>query len=173
MIIDNYIEMFDFDFSYLNDFKPEFVKQYIENVDASKGYNVLYKNDALDRTKNIFEECVKDNFKVSEKLNPPKAWLYCQNNKSNFNILHNHIRTASVNGVIYISPPEDNGGELFYLDETGTAKILKVEENKLYLFPGWMLHKPEPQQSPDWRVCINIEYLCSSRPLSLATNLLW
>lgn len=172
MVLDDYIHAYDFDFSYLNSFKEEFVDWYVNNLNQDAGYNVLYKHPALDKLLHTFVECIEKNFTISEKLNPSETWLYCQNNKHSFNCLHNHARTASVNGVVYVSPP-DNDGKLIYINQNGEFRKLLVEENKLYLFPSWLIHMPEKQQSSDWRVCVNVEYLCAMRPVETQTNLMW
>ena len=87
------------------------------------------------------------------------------------NVWHTHVSTSSINAVYYIDPPKQGGGlSLRYL---GEETIIQPEPNILYIFPYWFEHKPEPQEDEDWRISINIEYMCNLRPIVKETGVMW
>ena len=166
-MLDNYLVIRDFDVDELNQIHKskmieKFIKEKIETKDFSKGYNIEYYDEAYTSIiSKKFLEIIHDEFNVSNKLNPIQTWIYVQNNRHTNNVWHNHVNTSSVNAVYYIDPPAEGGG--LQLTLGGRDHTIKPEINKLYLFPYWMEHRPLPQESKDWRVSVNIEYLCLQR----------
>ena len=98
---------------------------------------------------------------------------YIQNNILGSHVWHHHIRTATVNAVIYYDVPKI-GGELELFTAWGKETIkLKPEENKIYFFPYYTFHRPCPQEDTHWRININIEILQKERLQIHGTNIMW
>ncbi len=135
-----------------------------------KGYNVhLDPTPELDKLWRIFVRLCDTMFTnldpVLEDIKFGESWAYVQNKDKNVSKWHTHVATASINGVYYPNIP-DPTGTLSVLDIWNTEIKVPVKQGHLYLFPGWMLHKPNPQEySIEPRVSINIELLTYSRPV--------
>ena len=176
-MLDNYLLIRDFEVNDLNQLHKsrmieKFIKDRIETKDTSQGYNTEYYDVAYTSIiSKKFLDIVHEEFNVSEKLNPIQTWIYVQNNKHSNNVWHNHVNTSSINAVYYIDPPAEFGGLEMSLD--GRKFTIEPEVNKLYLFPYWMDHRPLPQESNNWRISVNIEYLCFQRPIYKKTDTLW
>lgn len=100
-----------------------------------------------------------------------QVFAYVQNNASPPGVWHDHLQTATVNGVYYLAVP-GNGGELRfrYADEEFDAV---PEVGWLYLFPRWLFHRPLPQRSPDYRISLNIEIITHEHLISREGNWRW
>jgi len=147
------------------------IKTYYDKIGTVNGYNVLYDDIEYNEvvTKK-FVDVVQTLFDITPPLNSIKTWIYVQNSKDYNSVWHNHIRTASLNGTFYINLPKVGGKlEIF---EGGSTQI-DLEPKTLYLFPGWMYHRPLPQIDEEYRVCVNVEYYTDVRPLCNVTNLRW
>lgn len=98
-------------------------------------------------------------------------WWININGKHDYNIIHNH-RNSILSGVYYVSVPESNMGNLIlHRDDTSeyflTSQIERqvnpfnslsiecpVEESKLLLFPSWIKHSVERNESNKERISI-------------------
>jgi len=180
MLITNFIEVFDFDTSWLKPYKEDMVNQYFKTIDVIDGNNTPYKNNEIEKSLSFrFEKTIKDNFIVTRNIKEIKPWIYVQNNKHTLNQWHNHINSATLNATLYLDPPKD-GGELCFIypdnlqeNIEDTYIKIKPEENKLYVFPSWIMHKPLPQKDKKYRVCINLEWYCKQRPISKESFKVW
>ena len=152
--------------------KEDILQQNREKCVVKGLHNNLYDNPNL--TKQIFskfESLVESFYDVSPLLNEPGLFTYVQSNVKNSPIFHHHLNKASLSGVLYIDPPKQ-GGELEFIIGERFFKI-KPEVNMLYIFPGWLYHRPLAQKDVLERVSINMEYLCMSRPRHKITKFLW
>ena len=179
MLITNFIEVFDFDTSWLKPYKEDMVNQYFKTIDVIDGNNTPYKNNEIEKSLSFrFEKTIKDNFIVTRNIKEIKPFVYIQNNKHTLNQWHNHINSATLNATLYLDPPKE-GGELCFIADYGKENIedtffkIKPEENKLYVFPSWIMHKPLPQKDKKYRVCINLEWYCKQRPISKESFKVW
>lgn len=133
----------------------------------SNGYNVkLDTTPELQTLWRIFTR-VSDqlfcNLEVIEDEKFGEAWAYVQNSERNYSIWHNHLYTSSINGVYYSNVPDPTG--TLSLGHLQKEYILEPKQGTLYIWPGWMNHKPNPQEnSLEPRVSINVELLTSTRP---------
>lgn len=103
--------------------------------------------------------------------------LYIQNDKFSRNVFHNHAHSPmTICGVMYLDIPKE-GGEIefiHYPDFIGKRSIrIKPQEDKIYLFPNWLYHRPLPHTSSITRVCINFGYITNSRPMLKNYGLKW
>ena len=127
-----------------------------------------FKKDVID---NSFLKIIEKEFTVSDITNPIRTCIYVQNNNISSNVWHNHVNTSTINAVFYIDPPQ-HGGELQLL-LSNICYSIKPQKNKIYIFPYWMDHRPTPQIDTEWRISVNIEYMCNARPILKKHNLLW
>lgn len=120
------------------------------------------------------------NIGFKRKLRLNNFWLNVNNHKDH-NIVHRHPRSL-MSGVFYIKVPENSGGIKFmnpngalidsYLSyfhfQTGkdysptsllaSEWIITPEKNDLILFPSWLEHWVEPNNSNEERISISFNY---------------
>jgi len=85
-------------------------------------------------------------------------WGYVSNNSFYDAIIHNHKKTAKINGVYYLNVPESEGGELeFYDNDCNKIGEIKPKTNDLIIFDGRLNHKPIPSSSIEYRIALNME----------------
>ena len=97
------------------------VEQFKEKLDPAFGNNVeLDKTPELERLWNaFFGVCNKYFVNLQQIENHPRhgaVWTYVQNKEDFSDVWHNHIATASINGVYYPSVP----------DPTGTLSVIAI-----------------------------------------------
>ena len=164
---------------YVNDLgsrhKDRMVSTFIDkkiNGTENRGYNTLYENVEYNHAvSNLFNDVVHQHFDVKDTQRPIKAWIYCQNKEHYKLIWHDHIKTCSINATTYIDTKEGEGStELSYLHKR--YEIIP-EKNKIYIWPGWMAHRPLPPNTDDWRVCVNLEYYTLQRPILRSGGVVW
>ena len=162
----------EYDFPFRDEFmshRDEIIRQFKEKVDSSKNknrenYTVIYEHAALQQqVQQRFDKIVTENYAVSPRIRPTTLNIYLQNNRHSANLWHDHVLTSTINAVIYFNLPKSGGG--FEFNYQGDISQLKPQEDKIYLFPYWLLHRPLPQEDEDYRICINLEYLCQARPM--------
>tara|TARA_Y100000114_G_scaffold100901_1_gene94023 strand:- start:2318 stop:2857 length:540 start_codon:yes stop_codon:yes gene_type:complete len=176
--LENYLLIKDFMFDDLNQkhkskMIEKFKKDVIDNPDEKKIYsNTLYEDPTYTSIiSNSFLKIIEKEFTVSDITNPIRTCIYVQNNNISSNVWHNHVNTSTINAVFYIDPPQ-HGGELQLL-LSNICYSIKPQKNKIYIFPYWMDHRPTPQIDTEWRISVNIEYMCNARPILKKHNLLW
>ena len=162
----------EYDFPFAEEFaahKDEIIRQFKAKIDSSnknnrQNYTVVYQDPQLQSiVQERFDKIIHENYAVSPRIRPTTMNIYLQNNKHAANLWHDHVLTSTINAVIYFNLPESGGG--FEFNYQGDIGQLKPQEGKIYLFPYWLLHRPLPQEDEDYRICINLEYLCQSRPM--------
>lgn len=136
------------------------------------GYNTLYDNAEFTSViERKFLDVVHNVFDVGPAIRPIKTWVYCQNNIHSKHFWHNHVSTSTVNAVFYISPPSNGGGLQIQMNDV--VHTIPVQENKIYLFPYWLDHRPVGQIDDHWRISVNVEYFCRERPIVKKTQQIW
>jgi len=176
MMIEDFFIAVPFDVSELNHrYKGEMIEKFLEflnSEDSSRGNNYKYFNsEYAEPVVEKFERVIQNEFEVGPNIKEDK-WpaVYCQTNEHFRSIWHNHTKTSVINAVTYIDVPE-NGGHL-EVEYNGTHTI-KVYEDYLYIFPGWMLHRPLPQDDNKWRICVNLEYISKDIPFCKSRGIRW
>lgn len=146
------------------------IEQFKAKLDPAMGNNVeLDKTPKLERIWNAFFDVCDEYFinltQIENYYRHGAVWTYVQNKESFSDVWHCHITTASINGVYYPSVP-DPTGTLSIIATNGEIYDIEVVQGWLYLFPGWLIHKPNPQKnSLEPRVSINVELLTVTRPI--------
>ena len=117
-----------------------------------------YRNLILELSKEFINQVNKVyniNFDNEKELD---VWAYVSNNSFYDAIIHNHKRTAKINGVYYLNVPESEGGELeFYDNYNNKIGEFKPKTNDLIIFDGSLNHKPIPSSSIEYRIALNME----------------
>ena len=79
-------------------------------------------------------------------------------------------------GVMYLDIPEEGGEiEFIHYPDNGEDNAIKIkpQEDKVYLFPSWLYHRPLSHTSNISRLCINFGYVSDSRPILRNIGILW
>lgn len=92
------------------------------------------------------------------------------NGKGNYNVVHNHgpYKGTVLSGVFYVKCPESCGKIKFYdprnfltdapdmeyYNDGDTYWYFEPSENKLLLFPAWLYHSVDPNQSDEDRISV-------------------
>jgi len=106
----------------------------------------------LNRVSSIFK-----NYTINE-TNSNKVFSYISDKNYTESNWHNHIRTASINGVFYLKCVEDRG---IYFRENGNQIYIQPKENELYIFAGNLDHLPIPSTNDNIRISCNVELKCN------------
>jgi len=127
--------------------------------------NELFKN--IEYHSNIFSK--KCNFK--NKVNIISLWININSNNHS-NEAHTHTNTK-FSGVYYVNTPKDCGNIVFHNPAYDTMIYdwnenynefngynscmfdIPVQENILYIFPGWLKHNVKPNLSKKERISIS------------------
>jgi len=148
--------------SIINDYFTEDVQR----LRSTGNYNFVldskYKefNELMYRTYEVILKKLLPNMVKSTRC-ADRVWAYVSNNKYNNPVIHNHKDTATFNAVYYLNIPNAKGGELeFYDNEQKPVFYFKPEEGDFIIFPGEVDHKPLPCDSEEFRIAINMEYIC-------------
>lgn len=144
------------------------VRTFNSDFNVENGYNVqLTPDENLEQLWQIFTDvCNKtfDNISPIENKTYAQFWAYVQNSERYTSVWHNHIKTASINAVYYPWVPDETGN-LSVITNGGEVIEIPVIQGTMLIFPGWLIHRPNPQlTSKEPRVSINIELLTDSRP---------
>jgi len=154
----------------------KFIHDRIENNQTFRGNNTSYDDpEYTSIISNKFLNLIKDNFdNLGDQINEVELWIYVQNNIHHRTGWHNHATTSTINAVYYIDPPKD-GGEIQFFYPRGDEKELTVkpEVDKIYIWPYWLYHRVLPQKDSSWRISVNLEYYCKTRPIIKSKNLLY
>jgi len=165
----------------LHPYKDEMVKYYFEKLEQAEGeFSFFYTNSVIKT--NILpriNKVLKKSFKINViDINPN---VYVQNNQYCSSYFHHHMYCepgkgdASMVASLYLDPPEV-GGEFQFMprfihpethEDDLKEHTFKVEENKLYLFPSWCMHRPLPQEDETYRICLTFDIYSFDRPLFL------
>lgn len=103
--------------------------------------------------------------------NSRQAWAYVQDHAKFAEVWHDHLRSATINGVYYLSVPDPSAQ--LWCQHLERRIELTPEAGVLYLFPRWLAHKPRPQRSATPRVSINIELTTREYPIASHTQVRW
>ena len=105
------------------------------------------------------------------KNNKNSVWAYL-NNKNNFESeIHNHSKTAVINGVYYFNTPSEIGSKLnFYNDNRELIFEHLPTTNQLLVFDGNLNHMPTKSHTEQFRIALNMEIVCSNEPLNYLRN---
>ena len=85
--------------------------------------------------------------------------LYLMSNNEDYCPInwHNHIQSADIVGVYYLSVPKSmKGGNISFKDGKDNLDM-RPKENSLLIFPNWLLHTTNYIEGKNYRISINME----------------
>jgi len=113
---------------------------------------------------NKFLKYCEDRFGKLDIIQEPKVWSLCTNKDNWKSVVHNHLKTSTINSVYYLNIPQINYKNI------GSIKFLHNEKwysylpsnNELLIFPNYLIHDTEYNNTDDFRISINMEILCNN-----------
>ena len=120
-------------------------------------YNTFYDNEEYNnRVSEVFCDIIDSYFDINCNINEIKTWIYCQTDEIHAPYWHDHASTTKISATYYINAPNHLGG--LELNWHNKKMSIPVRDNFMYIFPSTLRHRPEPQLSDAWRICVNLEY---------------
>jgi len=102
-------------------------------------------------------------------INEP--WTYVSTKDKYVSEWHSHVSRYTINMVYYATMP-DKTATLSLIDRGNKEKEIELSERLMVMFPGWVIHKPNPPlKSNKPRVCINIGYFSLNSPVLHVHNM--
>jgi hypothetical protein len=107
---------------------------------------------------------------VLSPRNQRTCWaLVLDETRPTIDVWHNHVRTATYNGVYYLRTTGSDALHIIVPDDRsdprhGRELTIPVQEGTLLVIPGWLFHKPNSIQSQVGRrrISINMEIITAS-----------
>ena len=146
-----------------------------ENRGKDDVYNESILNPNLIKPlTNILLHIVDKFYMVDKNWENKGFMLYSQSSQDNESIFHHHQNDSSIVSTMYLNIPRvgDEGGLEFFFNSED-RKIIYPEEDDIYFFPSWSLHRPLAHKGDKIRHCINWGYNCSKRPIHKLTGDRW
>jgi hypothetical protein len=91
-----------------------------------------------------------------------KCWGYFSDKTFTNGNWHNHLRTCTINGVIYVKLPKKEKGIDFKINNLINNFIPKKYD--MLIFPSYLDHYPHPSTTSEPRISINLELRCNEKP---------
>ena len=180
--VNDYRYLLEFDFpssQFLEKHKDSLFQAYVESRKTLyKGNDFTLINSPINHYFNQkIKNLIEDNFYLNHTNVDIGLNLYVQDNENNASIFHNHSHTpSSICGVFYYNIPKE-GGEFEVFDYPNhpieNSIQFKPQEDKIYVFPPWLYHRPLPQKDKTPRLCINFQYIGDSRPIMKKFGFIW
>jgi hypothetical protein len=178
-IIHKYLHEFDFPFSeFLRSEKENIVEWFYNNEGQDGTADKNIKNSPVnDFFNNRIKDLIETYYYIIPTIHDIDFNIYIQDNNPSPTNFHTHIHVPqAISGVMYLDVPLE-GGEFEIFHEPHILKEnplrIKPQEDKLYLFPPWLHHRPLPQKDTTPRLCVNIGYLSDSKPMLKNFGIKW
>jgi hypothetical protein len=108
----------------------------------------------------IFCESIYGKLNLLEN-NKKDCWAYVQNKNDFKTVIHDHLKSAVINGVYYLNIPDENSGSIdFFDDDLNIIYSHYPKQNELLVFPAHLKHRPNQNKSDKYRISINVEIIC-------------
>ena len=142
----------------------------IEKTKHLRDYSFLVETKFKDNLYNIFLKiCQKklnkftlkdSNFKLHAYYTD-KYWCkggrIIENDNLSFNRFHNHIKTSTINSVLYLKSPKGCGLDIEYDNK---VKFIEADSYDFLIFPNWLNHRPVISNKES-RISLNLELSCN------------
>ena len=142
-------------------FRSELIKECIESLinrsTSDRSYLVNSKY-----TKKLYQILIKNCNKYLNKFTIKdknfKLWCYFSDKDFTKSHWHNHIKSSTINAVIYLKVPNNNLGIDFKVNNE--IKNYRPKSGELYIFPDYLDHYPYPSFDQP-RISLNLEIKCN------------
>jgi hypothetical protein len=159
----------------LKEYQGIFDREFNHGKREEHAANAYILNENFDNDfQYLFWKIIDHFYMVDPPWRKSNFGVYKQSKDENVSVYHNHITTSIINAVTYLNPPKTGeGGGLSIWDPPYDEFELQPEENVVYTFPGWILHKPLPQSVDTPRYSINWGVDSNKRPIHKFTGERW
>lgn len=126
------------------------------------GNNYIFKSKYTNELYDTFISLCKKNLN-SFTINSLKFGTWCCLSDKNNNIhqWHNHIKTGTIIGVLYLKIPDlEKNGIDFKLPNNDIYETYNPNPFDLLIFPNYLDHRPHGSKTNKKRISINIELQC-------------
>lgn len=132
------------------------------------GFNFLIDRDHDNFFRNLYQQFVRSSFAVYGDIkllptNSANVWSYTSSKGDHApEFFHNHIHSATINGVYYLNIPMSATAESGSISFQLRDKVFSYRPNNfdLILFPSYLDHKINYLDDEEYRISINMEILC-------------
>ena len=141
-----------------SDIIKEILKSKSSTTDLDTAHNFQVESKYKAYLYNIFISNCKNllnNFSLSNE----RFWLWSYYTDKNYTLTqyHNHQRTSTINGVIYIKTVDNCG--INFIDENDKVCYYEPNDFDLLIFPNYVKHKPVASKL-ETRISLNLELEC-------------
>ena len=144
--------------------KNNLLNEILEQMNDGGRQVKLKSNKILSKIYQNFLEYSQNRFGKLDIIKEPEVWALCTNKDNWKSVVHNHIETSTINAVYYLNIPQIN------YKNVGDIKLLHnnkwynytPSENELIIFPNYLTHDTEFNNTDDFRVSINMEIKCNN-----------
>jgi hypothetical protein len=143
---------------FINTLIKECVDQrYKYDINLGNNYELItkQKNKLYKYFINFCKKKLKKFTVINKEL---KCWCYLSDKTISYAAWHDHIKTSTIVGVIYLKVPKENKGIDFLFNNKTINK--KIKKGDLLIFPNFLKHYPYPSFNDDLRISINLELNC-------------
>ena len=151
------------DFLDLNEYDTVSVRESLSNQynicaeETSESYNFAIKLEHP-LIVDLVKEFTKTLSGMGKKIKEIEE-IYLMSNNEDYCPMnwHNHIQSADIVGVYYLSVPKSmKGGNISFKDGKDNLDM-RTKENSLLIFPNWLLHTTNYIEGKNYRISINME----------------
>ena len=122
------------------------------NSHEAQSYSVLLdKNSHTKILAELFYSLIDKTFdnvdvNAERERKVDRHWAYVSTKEKYWSEWHDHGSHTAINMVYYPTVP-DKTATLWTLNTHGTIQEIELEDRLMLVFPGWMLHKPNPPKT--------------------------
>mgnify|MGYP003126065115 CR=1 FL=1 len=142
----------------VKDIKEDIINDCLKTrMNADYNFKIFTKHH--DKLYSLFIDSCKKNLKKFNISNTPtELWSYfTDKNYHKGYVWHNHTKTCTICGVLYLETVKDCGIEF---EHNNKITYIEPKNYDLLIFPGFLNHRPFPSKE-NKRVSINFELSCS------------
>jgi len=90
------------------------------------------------------------------------AWALVTNKNEHRGVIHNHIKTSTINSVYYLNVPSNKSGRLGFYKDNELIYAHQPANDELIIFPNYLQHQTLKSMTREYRIEINLEILCNN-----------
>ena len=94
-----------------------------------------------------------------------KTWCSISDDKFNITCWHNHIKSSTINGVLYLQLTRKEEGIDFLINQKIQNYLPKPFD--LFIFPNYLDHCPRVSKTKEKRISLNFELRCKEEAINI------